>query len=104
MNSKARGVWIAILVCMGVARPAQAQVVPRTRPISEKAFQHPDLFVPEPTEKLSMLPAPLAQKLRPTLASFGVPQESIFFDSRTGRPTSVILRQPMIPGGGKGNN
>ena len=104
MKSKARGVWVAVLVCMGVSLAASGQVVPRVRTVSEKAFQHPDLFVPEVTENLSMLPATLVQRLRPTLASFGVSQESIFFDSRTGRPTSVILRQPMLPGSGKDNH
>ncbi len=104
MNSKARGVWAAVLVCMSVSLAARAQVVPRVRTVSEKAFQHPNLFVPEVTEDLTMLPAPLVQRLRPTLASFGVAQESIFFDSRTGRPTSVILRQPMLPGSGRDNH
>ena len=103
MNSKARGVWVAVLVCLSVSLAAKAQVVPRVRTVSEKAFQHPNLFVPEVTEDLTMLPAPLVQRLRPTLASFGVAQESIFFDSRTGRPTSVILRQPMLPGSGRDN-
>jgi len=104
MNSKARGVWLAVLVGMGISLAAQAQVVPRARTVSEREFQHPDLFVPEVTEELSMLTAAMQQKLRPTLSSFGVSQESIWFDSRTGRPTSVILHEPMIPGSGKGNN
>ncbi len=41
---------------------------------------------------------------RPMLQAFGADEGSIFFDSRTGRASSLILRQPLIPGSGFGNN
>ncbi len=41
---------------------------------------------------------------RAALPAFGVGEGSIFFDSRTGRVTSLILSQPLIPGNGVGNH
>ena len=97
MNSKARGIWAAVLVCMSVSLAARAQVVPRVRTVSEKAFQHPNLFVPEVTEDLTMLPAPR----RPAAASDpGLVRRSCRSRSSSTRgpagPTSVILRQPVL--------
>ena len=47
--------WLALIACLVSAASAMGQVVPRTRPVSEKAFRHPDLYVPERTESLKDL-------------------------------------------------
>jgi len=101
---RARAVSLSLLACLAFAAAAAAQVVPRTTSVRERSFRHPDLYVEEVNETLQSLAVPLADQLRPTLAKFGVPTESIFFDSRTQRPNSLILHEPIIPGTGVGNH
>jgi hypothetical protein len=95
---------LALLSCLVSAASATGQMVPRTRPVSERAFRHPDLYVPERTQTLQELDPTLSAQLRPQLASFGAPAESVFFDARVGRWSSLILRQPLVPGSGSGNH
>ena len=102
-GSRKRNACLGLLLGLVLPALAAAQVVPRTTSVREREFRHPDLYVPETTETLPQLPAPLAEKLRGTLTRLGVAQESIFFDSRTSRPNSLILHVPVIPGSGAGN-
>ena len=92
--------WLALFACLVSAASATGQVVPRTRPVSEKAFRHPDLYVPEQTQALKDLDSTVAAGLRPELAKFGVAEESVFYDARVGRWSSLILKQPLVPGNG----
>jgi len=102
-RSKAWSYSLALSLFVGAASSLMGQVVPRTRPISEKAFSHPDLFVPERTQTLQEVGPTLAARLQPQLANFGVHSESAFYDARTGRWSSLILKQALIPGTGSGN-
>ena len=94
---------MALLFLTLAASTLSAQMVPRTRPISERAFRHPDLFVPERTEALKDMDSTVAAGLRPELAKFGAAEESVFYDARVGRWSSLILKQPLLPGTGSGN-
>ena len=94
---------MALLFLALTASTLSAQMVPRTRPISERAFRHPDLFVPERTEALKDMDSTVAAGLRPDLAKFGAAEESVFYDARVGRWSSLILKQPLLPGTGSGN-
>ena len=94
---------MALLFLALTASTLSAQMAPRTRPISEKAFRHPDLFVPERTEALKDMDSTVAAGLRPDLAKFGAAEESVFYDARVGRWSSLILKQPLLPGTGSGN-
>ena len=96
--------WLALFACLVSAASAMGQVVPRTRSISDKAFRHPDLYVPERTEAVKDLDSTVAAGLRPELAKFGVAEESVFYDARVGRWSSLILEQPLVPGTGRGNH
>ena len=96
--------WLALFACLVSAASAMGQVAPRTRAISEKAFRHPDLYVPEQTQALKDLDSSVASGLRPELAKFGVAEESVFYDARVGRWSSLILKQPLLPGTGRGNH
>ena len=95
--------WLALVTCLVSAASALGQAAPRTRPVTEKAFRHPDLYVPEQTQALKDLDSTVAARLRPELAKFGVTEESVFYDARVGRWSSLILKQPLVPGTGRGN-
>ena len=102
-GSRKRNACLGLLIGLVLPALAAAQAVPRTTSVREREFRNPDLYVPETTETLQQLPAPLADPLRGSLARLGVAPESIFFDSRTSRPNSLILHVPVIPGSGAGN-
>ncbi len=104
MIFQARSFWAAVAVCVGAAISAKAQVVPQGSPVRDRWYSHPDLYVAEATETLQQVGADQASRLRALLPAFGVSEGSIFFDSRTGRVTSLILSQPLIPGRGVGNH
>ncbi len=91
------------LLSFALAASLLGQVAPRTRPVSERALRHPDLYVAEQTQALRDMDSTLAARLRPELAKFGVPEESVFYDARVGRWSSLILKQPLVPGTGAGN-
>src|SRR5215471_8901060 len=73
------------------------------RAAMEKTFHHPDLWVREHQEKLSELSASVQSAAGSDLAKLGVQPDLGFYDSRVGRFVSLVLREPMIPGTGKGN-
>jgi len=102
--SRAWSVCLSLLASLILPTVVAAQVVPRATSVRQKELRHPDLYVPEVNETLQLLPAALADRLRPTLEAFKVPSESIFFDSRTGRANSLVLHEPLIAGTGVGNH
>ena len=73
------------------------------RPAMEKTFHHPDLWVREHQEKVSELSMSVQSAVSSDLAKLGVQSDVAFYDSRVGRFVSLVLREPMIPGTGKGN-
>ena len=82
--------------------PLQAAVVPENRPALEKVFHHPDLFVREHQEKVAELSSTLQSAVAGDLVKLGVQSDLGFYDSRVGRFSSLVLREPLIPGTGKG--
>ncbi|HEY1251062.1 MAG TPA: hypothetical protein VGH97_07705, partial [Thermoanaerobaculia bacterium] len=69
----------------------------------EKTFHHPDLWVREHQERLTELSSSLQSAAGSDLAKLGVQPDLGFYDSRVGRFVSLVLREPVIPGTGKGN-
>jgi len=98
-----RGLLAALTVAGLCTATAEAVVVPKKEAaIADKAFKAPELTVVEMNESVAALPA-LAGGLKNELAALGVRADSGFFDSRSGRWSSLILSVPMIPGTGVGN-
>ncbi len=99
----ARALVFACLFLGARVLPLQAAVVPENRPALEKVFHHPDLFVREHQEKVAELSSTLQSAVAGDLAKLGVQPDLGFYDSRVGRFSSLVLREPLIPGTGKGN-
>jgi hypothetical protein len=94
----------AALIALGLGViPAYAVVVPeKDKTLSEKSFRAPELTVPEFQQRLADVPA-LAAALAQELEALGVQPDQGFFDSRSGRWSSLILSEPLIPGTGYRN-
>ena len=73
-------------------------------PLAGRAFLHPDLYVSSVYEPVSRLSGPVGTALAAELAALGVATERGFVDLRSGAWGTLILRQPVIPGSGKGNS
>ena len=87
----------------GGVPPLLALVQPSSSPVAAKAFRHPALYVQERNEPASAV-LPLAPAVRDAeLAELGATATGAFFDSRTGRWSSLVLARPMLPGSGVGN-
>jgi hypothetical protein len=94
---------VALALCCALAAvPAFAVVVPEGSRLADKSFRQDSLTVPEINQPLSALPS-LAAGLQQELRELGVQPDSGFFDTRTGRWSSLILKQPVVPGTGYGN-
>jgi trimeric autotransporter adhesin len=91
----------AALVCCGLSAASVHAIVIPTR-VAEKSFRSDAIEAKELHQPLSALPA-LAGGLEQELRALGVQPDSGFFDSRTGRWSSLILRQPLVPGDGYRN-
>ena len=97
-----KALWLALFACSLPAASALG-IQPRAGAAQDKYYRHPDLFVSEVTEALPALDPDLATVLREQALALGAGEGSAFYDSRVGRWSSLILRQPLIPGGGAGN-
>jgi hypothetical protein len=94
---------VALAACWALsAIPVQAIVIPKDSRVADKSFRSEAIDVKELHQPLSALPA-LAAGLEQELRALGVQPDSGFFDSRTGRWSSLILSQPLVPGSGVGN-
>ena len=103
-RAMSRAVLYSCFVVAILALPLQAAVQPKSGGAQDKAFRHPDLYVPEHTEKVSELAPALAASAGKDLKSFGISSDSAFYDSRVERWSSLILSEPLVPGSGKGNS
>jgi len=86
------------------AASAEAAVKPPSSALQDKAFRDPDLGFQSPHLPLSALRLSNTAALEQELATLGVAADHGFYDVRAGRWGSLILREPLIPGTGKGNN
>jgi hypothetical protein len=102
-RSPIRSLILASAAAALPAAMASAAVIPQKDPaLADKSFRSPIIEAKELHQPLSALPA-LAAGLERELRDLGVQPDSGFFDSRTGRWSSLILRQPLVPGDGVGN-
>ena len=95
--------WLSLFACGLLGSPAVGVQPPRG-PAQEKFYRHPDLYVPELTETLSSLAPNVATALAREANALGATPDDVFYDSRVGRWSSLILRHPLIPGHGDGNS
>ena len=94
---------VLLAASAGGVPPLLALVQPSSSPVAAKAFRHPALYVQERNEPASAVLA-LAPAVRDAeLAELGATATGAFFDSRTGRWSSLVLARPMLPGSGVGN-
>jgi trimeric autotransporter adhesin len=99
-----RVLWCSLLAVGLQATRAEAVVVPQKDAVlAEKSFRQAELNVPEVNQPLSEIPA-LAAGLQGDLTTLGVNPDQGFYDSRSGRWSSLILTTPLVPGTGFGNN
>ena len=92
-----------VLAFASLAAASRAAVVPREGTLFDKMYRDPTLYVPELHQPVSELSSELAARLRGELAAAGIPEDSGFYDPRAGRWSSMILRVPLVPGSGYGN-
>jgi hypothetical protein len=92
-----------VVLCAFALASVAAALQPRNGPAADKAFRHPGLRVDEVTESLDLLEGAVRVRLAPAMSSLQVAPGTGFYDSRTGRFSSLILRQPLLPGHGVGN-
>ena len=97
---------LAFAALLLMAAGAALAVVPpeRTSPLAARAFRHPDLYISSAYRQVGQVPEPLASALRLDLQALGVAESGGYVDLRTGSWGTLILRQPLIPGSGKGNS
>ena len=92
-----------VLFSLVLAVPASALVNPPERSLHDLAFRQPALEIANAYQPLDQLAPDLAVALQGELANLAVSPTRAFFDARGGRWGTLILRQPLLPGGGQGN-
>jgi len=103
MNVPIRVLGVVLASCLAAASSI-GQVVPRLGGVQDKMYRDETLYVREVHERIGELPVELAAQLRRELSALGVAETRGFYDSRTGRWSSMILRVPLLPGEGHGND
>ncbi len=95
---------LAAFACALAASGAFAIAPPEGgSPLAERAVVHPDLYVSSVYQPVAALSGPVGSALAADLAALGVAPAHGFVDLRSGAWGTLILRQPLIPGAGKGN-
>jgi hypothetical protein len=97
---------LALAVLLLMAAGAALAVVPPNgnSPLAARAFRHPDLYISSAYRQVGQIPEPLASALRLDLQALGVAESNGYVDLRTGSWGTLVLRQPLIPGHGRGNS
>lgn len=85
--------------------PAVFTVVPpgSDSPLQQKELRHPDLWYENVFRPVAELPVEVSRQLGGDLSRLGIDPSNAYFDPRTGRWGTLIVRQPLIPGSGAGN-
>ena len=95
---------LAVLaVVLSLAPDLEAVVQPRSS-ATEKAYRHPDLYIPPAFAPVSALTADAAHGAEGDLAALGWGADTALYDRRAGRLASFTLALPLIPGTGVGND
>ena len=94
---------LAMALLVG-ALPLGAIVEPdRPLALAEKQFRHPDLQIDNVYLAVSDLAPAVAAQASRELAALGVPATGAYLDIRGGLWGTLFPAQPLIPGGGVGN-
>jgi hypothetical protein len=80
---------------LAVARPEAAAS------LRDRSFRRPELFIPNVYRRPSEAPA--TASLADDLEALGVSPDRALLDVRSRRWGTLVLRQPLLPGGGSGN-
>ena len=93
--------WLICALLTQIATlPLTALVEPADSPIRAKSFRHDDLYIGNVYVPATELKASRAQDL----ATLGVGPDAAFMDVRSGRWGTLMPRQALLPGDGRGNN
>jgi hypothetical protein len=103
MNIRLRGLLATLVACSMQGGLAAAAVPPAPSPLQDKSFRDPGMHVPELQQRVQDLGDALAPGLTQQLAAFGITSDYGFYDSRAGRWSSLMLKEPLMPGDGVGN-
>jgi hypothetical protein len=97
---------VALGACVLAGFPALAFQAPGDRPadLTEKMFAAPELSFRNYGVPLSALSPGLAETLRTELSALGADPRLATYDVRGGRPRSLVLATPLVPGPGTGNH
>jgi hypothetical protein len=94
--------FVAALALVSMTSSLEAVVEPRS-PLADKTYRHPGMHIVVDARTASDLPSELAARVEGDLATLGAPAGTAYYDVRAGRLSSLLLREPMIPGTGVGN-
>ena len=97
---RATSCLICALLTQIATLPLTALVEPADSPIRAKSFRHDDLYIGNVYVPATELQASRAQDL----ATLGVGPDAAFMDVRSGRWGTLMPRQALLPGDGRGNN
>lgn len=104
MNCNCRMFALGSLL-LAVTTSAAFAILPKEpTALDAKAFQIPALRVVSTPQAPAMLGAVTAAQSQPVLSTLGASPSTAFLDSRSGRWTTLMLSQPLIPGSGAGNS
>ncbi len=90
-----------VLLLLITALPLMAFVHPEDSPIRDKSFRHPDLYIGNQLQPATEVQTAQAAQ---TLVELGVAPAGAYMDRRSGGWATLMLSQPLLPGGGHGNN
>jgi hypothetical protein len=95
---------VVLLVVAAAASAAGLHGAVRSpSPVAEKEFRHPGLHLDTQQLALSQLGDRSAPRFAAQISALGLDAGTAFFDPRSGRPSSLILSLPFVPGTGVGN-
>lgn len=102
-RSPRRVLIVALLACGLFAPRSEALVRDEKSALAEKVVRNPNLHIPTRLQPAMELQDELGARIQRDLAALGIGGHSAFYDARTGRLTSLILSEPLVPGTGLGN-
>ncbi len=100
MRPRGRSALICTLLILVAVLPLAAYVEPEDSALRQKTFRHPDLYIGNVYVPATELPSSRAQDL----AALGVEPAGAYMDVRGGRWGTLMPKQALLPGDGRGNN
>ena len=98
--------WAVILFLTATFSHSLWALVPTDDSIGvrQKSFKHPDLTISNVLQQTNQLPSQAAAIAQKQLSGLGLAAAQGHFDVRGGRWGTLLLKQPLLPGNGVGNN